>query len=813
MSALSHSSSMSLSITNPLILYRALVATSRIKPDPAQHRLALELQQLYYRLKDYNPEIEYRWRLERAARLSRNMADGQVRKAVFDDEQRRFSISSFFSRDNRAMSMLALTRTVPVHASAMEIDSPKGMLLYGEVGRGKSMLLDLLYSSLPTRKKRRWHFNTFILDIFRRLERARIERSSSPTALALEHEHVVLSLARETMESSPIIFLDEFQMPDRVSGKLVHSFMTNFFSLGGVLVASSNRMPEELANASGVEFSRMGSLSRWGQGRQIWEALSAGQQSARSDFGNFVELLKKRCEIWEMEGQKDWRRDDDADLEEGVDAMDKKDAAAILEALDEATAQANTEIAMADSITDSADTPKYYHITDPPSDASPIPAPSPSLQKTLDKINPSNTWHPSTLVVYARALKLSTTNTEHGVALIPFPQLCMANLGPADYISICSTFHTLVVTEVPILTLLQKNEARRFITFLDACYEARCRLTIEAAAPPDRLFFPETRARSGSGNMLEDSRGDLTESEAFSEMYQDSTAPFRPNVSVYNESSKQGNVSGSTMSLYNRSTRSVLADEDADFGPTYGNGRSHGMSTAETIALDERHPSSTIASASGSDLASAATSSLAPAAQGMQEHILRQGPDFTQGAGAFTGQDEQFAYKRARSRLWELCGSRWWKARDTSPAEWWMPVHSEGRFWEANREAQLAIAAAEEMMRSQTGTTSRSTEAAIGAATTISEGTDSADGTHDGRARRIDANLSDRVTSARDTALFRHGASPFRTSVEPPPKFGWEHAWGMVRWGRKAGEWGKGVEGQRKKTKEGENETSEEGRK
>lgn len=785
MSALPHSSSMSLSITNPLILYRALVATSRIKPDPAQHRLALELQQLYYRLKDYNPEIEYRWRLERAARLSRGISDGQARKAVFDDGQSRFSISSLFTKDNRAMSMMALTRTVPAHTSAMEIDSPKGMLLYGEVGRGKSMLLDLLYSSLPTRKKRRWHFNTFILDIFRRLERARIERSSSPSALAVEHEHVVLSLARETMDTSPIIFLDEFQMPDRVSGKLVHSFMTNFFSLGGVLVASSNRMPEELANASGVEFSRMGSLSRWGQGRQIWEALSAGQKSARSDFGNFVELLKKRCEIWEMEGQKDWRRDGDADLDDAGEVLDKKDAAAILEALDEATAHANTEMTMSDSMHDSADTPKYYHITDLPSNASPIPAPSLSLQKTLDRINPSNTWHPSTLVVYARALKLSTTNPEHGVALIPFPQLCMANLGPADYISICSTFHTLVVTEVPILTLLQKNEARRFITFLDACYEARCRLTIEAAAPPDRLFFPETRARSGSGNMLEDSRGDLTESEAFSEMYQDSTAPFRPNVSVYNEASEQGSASGSTMSLFDRSTRSVLADEDADFGPTYGNGRSHGMSGAEdTIALDERH-----------------ASTIGTSPQGMQEHILRQGPDFTQGAGAFTGQDEQFAYKRARSRLWELCGSRWWKARNMSPSEWWTPIHSEGRFWEQQqqqtREAQFAAAAAE-IMREQT----TNPAAGTAATTTISEGTDSADGTHNGRARRIDANLSDKVSSARDAALFRHGASPFRTSADPPPKFGWEHAWGMVKWGKKAGEWGKGVEGKRPREEE-----------
>ena len=65
---------LSLSITNPLILYRALVATGKVKPDPAQHRLALQLQKLYFRLKDYAPEVEYRYRLER---IGRSVADNQ----------------------------------------------------------------------------------------------------------------------------------------------------------------------------------------------------------------------------------------------------------------------------------------------------------------------------------------------------------------------------------------------------------------------------------------------------------------------------------------------------------------------------------------------------------------------------------------------------------------------------------------------------------------------------------------------------------------------------------------------------------------
>ena len=450
---------------------------------------------------------------------------------------------------------------------------------------------------------------------------------------------------------------------------------------------------------------------------------------------------------------------------EDMEEMDQEEAAAVLETVSEASITPSISITAtdADSTSQSADTPLHYHVPDSGD------LPSATFSSALSKLNPSNLWTASTLTVYARNLTLSATSPEHGVTLLPFPSLCATNLGPADYISICSTFHTVVVTDIPILTLLQKNEARRFITFLDACYEARCRLLIEAAAPPDRLFFPETRAKRGSANMLEE--GNSIDSEAFSEMYQDSTAPFRPNVSVYeglNQNDRQ-NVPSPTTSLYNKDLRSVLADEDADFGPTYGNRRSHGLSSSATDydgdgseMLDERHR---IGAQHGP--------------RGMRELELRQGPDFTQGAGTFTGQDEQFAYKRARSRLWEMCGRRWWDERSgRDPAEWWMPVIKEGRFWEAKKLAAEST---------RTG--------GLG----VGEGIVGVDGSHDGMNRKIDAGLQ---SSAKENALFRHGASHFRTSADPPPKFGWQHAWGMMTWGKKAGEWGRGVEGDQRKEKE-----------
>ena len=61
-------SSTGVAITNPLVLYRSLVATQKIRPDPAQHRLALHLQKVYDRLIDYEPTVEYSKRLQQLSR-------------------------------------------------------------------------------------------------------------------------------------------------------------------------------------------------------------------------------------------------------------------------------------------------------------------------------------------------------------------------------------------------------------------------------------------------------------------------------------------------------------------------------------------------------------------------------------------------------------------------------------------------------------------------------------------------------------------------------------------------------------------------
>ncbi|KEF57210.1 uncharacterized protein A1O9_07400 [Exophiala aquamarina CBS 119918] len=771
---------LSLSITNPLVLYRALVSTKKIKPDPAQHRLALQLQKLYFRLKDYAPEVEYRYRLERVARrsvirrrqnepgqdvLEQDRASSASARRDHKPGSRGFRLSALMKAS--PSETLALIRTAPLHNSALTISSPQGMLLYGEVGRGKSMLLDLLYSSLPSRQKRRWHYNTFMLDLYRRIETTRIDRLEFQNIAGneggywlfgsgngiSENEHIVLSLAKDTISDSPILFLDEFQMPDRTASKLINSFFTAFFHLGGVLIASSNRMPEELSKAAGIEFGGRGAKG-WGGGGGVWglgwgaRREGPGELQAKSDFGMFLEVLKARCEVWEMEGERDWRREvqeDEVYAPENSESQDATDVECSTGNPVESTTTFLSEgatTALTKEMQSSSDSPQHYHIAMVEQPGSTTT----SLHQDILSLNPSDTWIPSTLTVYARQLHLPCTSS--GILKESFASLCTSYLGPADYVSLCSTFHTVIITDVPVLTVLQKNEARRFITLLDALYEARCRLLVEAEAPPDKLFFPERGRKLRYSNdgaptppggfpSEGESDSDSITSEAFSEMYQDSTAPFRPNITSYTERNNVTAIPSQlsfTRSLESPSLRSMLADEDADFGPTYGNGRSQGASSG-TTNLD-----------------------LGPA--GMAEHELRQGPDFTQ-TSALTGEDERFAYKRARSRLWEMCGRRWWdERRGRDVDEWWRPVGQESRTWE------------QPVTVGKAATESVSNDAVAGASGDF---------------------------NARSDALFKHYASPFRTSSEPPPKLGWQHAWGMIKLGKKGGEWGRGVEGNKKR--------------
>ena len=672
------------------MLYRALLATKRIESDPSQHRLAIYLQDLYYRLKDYEPAIEYHEKLN------------QISTALNRTSAATRSPTTLPWRHRETAQSKALVRSLTSHEGALEISSPRGLLLHGEVGTGKSMLIDLLADSLPNRKKRRYHFNTFMLEVLTKLEKLRLQRIGSQNNPAIQEETPLLSVSRDLVLDSPILFLDEFQLPDKAASKILSHLFTCFFQLGGVLVATSNRMPEELDKASGIEFVPPAPSTALSNLRDTLFGRISNQSITRpqvSDFAKFLEVLRARCEVWEIEGQRDWRRRESGSQTPVLGNIEKC-----------------TEL-------ESNTLPKYYLINS-----------AAEFQQKVIQALPGSTgafhtipWQTKTLRVYGR--DVIVPRCLDGVCLWTFRELCVARLGPADYISLASAFHTFIVEDVPVLHLLQRSEARRFITLLDALYESRAKLLIQAEAGPDDIFFPETPYLDSVDGYGIGESSDGTYAETFSEIYQDQTAPFRPNISSYASSASipdytpqplpsiQPNVGA------NPDIRSILADEDADFGPTYGAGRSSGNDSARFDAL--------------------ARQTKAPPAEDIAA------PNFQQST-VFTGEDERFAYKRAQSRLWEMCSQRWWARQE---AGWWKPVAESARTWE--RDIQEAIQHIEQTH-----------------AKAIQEGEKPAQFPEE---------------------IFKHGASPFRVSTEPPPKISWVHTWGMTKWGRRAGLWGQGA--------------------
>ncbi|KAL5120519.1 hypothetical protein ACEQ8H_001537 [Pleosporales sp. CAS-2024a] len=691
-------------ITNPLVLYRSLLATRQIRPDPAQHRLAIHLQKLYDNLIDYEPCIEYSKRLQqlsRAVEAGQNAAPPPPPADLASRSARTKGLWNSLLGHKQNNESLELTRVLTDHEQAMQLQSPKGLMLHGEVGTGKSMLIDLFQDCLPHGKKRRWHFNTFMLDTLSRLEQIRKSRVGTAAgpggASDSNDENSLLLVARNLIETSPILFLDEFQLPDRAAAKILSNLMTSFFQLGGVLIATSNRMPEDLAKAAGMEFdaplsknSRLG----WSLGRRIGGSRRDQGPGQKGEFAAFLDVLRARCEVWEMEGKKDYRKLEEAEEE------DKQAQTSFLSMPKNYLIQPST----AKEVTSFAE--KFNGLVESAtSTAYPIP------------------WEPATITVYGRPISIPAQH--NGVAFFTFEELCGAALGPADYITLASTYHTFVLSEVPVMQFLQKNEARRLITLVDALYEARCRLVVTAAAGPDDIFFPEPPPSAGGTITEELADDDAVYPETYSEIYQDATSPFRPNVSSYGG----------------------------------------GGGTLSHDALEDDPPNKT----------------RIPGSSYTDERRLSDGskaPDFAN-IGGLTGEDERFAVKRAASRIWEMCSKRWWERGanrgGTTSAEtdmsWWRPLPMALRHWERPSVVQCAPSSA----------------------------------------ASLPPNVKVLSKDEQQGQLFPHGASPFRTHPDAPPKIDWTHVWGTVKWGKKAGAWGKGVDGLEDRKVEKKDEDGKEG--
>jgi cell division protein ZapE len=151
----------------------------------------------------------------------------------------------------------------------------KGLYIWGDVGRGKTMLMDLFFLACPVRRKRRVHFHQFMLEVHVRLNEYRGKLKSGEIPAGDPIDHVASDLA----ESAWVLCFDEFHVTDIADAMILGRLFTRLFERGVVVVATSNVEPAE--------------LYREGLNRAL--------------FLPFIELLKARMDVWRLEARADFR--------------------------------------------------------------------------------------------------------------------------------------------------------------------------------------------------------------------------------------------------------------------------------------------------------------------------------------------------------------------------------------------------------------------------------------------------------------------------------------------------------------------------
>jgi cell division protein ZapE len=290
--------------------------------------------------------------------------------------------------------------------------TPKGLYIWGSVGRGKTMLMDLFFEALAVRRKRRVHFHAFMADVHDRIHlwRQMLKRGE------VTGDDPIRPVAASLAEEAWVLCFDEFAVTDIADAMILGRLFTALFEQGVIVVATSNVEPDRLYE---------GGLNR-------------------TLFLPFIGLLQERMNVLRLDARTDFR----------------------LEKLAGHAA---------------------FHV---PADE--------RAKKALDEAFRGLTGRERgrPIVLKVKGHDVEVPQAAAGVGRFDFADLCDKPLGAADYLAVAQRFHTVILENIPRMDLSRRNEAKRFITLVDAFYDRRVKLLASAEAEAPELYRAETGAEA-----------------------------------------------------------------------------------------------------------------------------------------------------------------------------------------------------------------------------------------------------------------------------------------------------------------------------